>query len=364
MDKFILFPKDIEIGKNVVLIKCNKCGWSYVKGRPHTCMEGKYNLMKTDTQITIKSLEVGKKFYEEKVLSPKCDIIDISAQLLDEKWEYLLNIKDKESFSLLPFIQNGILQIKGEKEDSYYKNIYLFNSSMEENNLLLHIDFISLMNMTQYKEAISKKWMYEPLFINEKTGNGIKRETFSLWEGSCTLAIPNEILFNYCPNKHTDCYSIVSFSDAKTEIYTKQQRKEEDICSYIDGKVDVFNEMILSDFFTCIIWTNYLLKHPEEKEIKKQRNDTKRVSKRKENQPEKTQEDIIREVNLNGIRIRSKNKQTISRIKSKTKAYTMASWTVRGHIRQYKSGKVVYVKPFIKGKDASKRIIKQYNISE
>ena len=45
--------------------------------------------------------------------------------------------------------------------------------------------------------------------------------------------------------------------------------------------------------------------------------------------------------------IKSKNAEKLSK-----RAYTkhIESWTVRGHIRRYKSGKTVYIKPYVKGK--------------
>lgn len=56
------------------------------------------------------------------------------------------------------------------------------------------------------------------------------------------------------------------------------------------------------------------------------------------------------------------NPTVASKIRSKKIVRVAECWSVRGHYRHYKSGKVVYIKPFEKGTNKGKIVPKKYDI--
>lgn len=104
--------------------------------------------------------------------------------------------------------------------------------------------------------------------------------------------------------------------------------RKEDILPYLHSYMDdVFGD-ILAAFFRAIAWFNYLMEHPDHKQIKKTPSG----------------------VNMNGLRITA-DEPTLKKIRSKQIHRVCTLWTVSGHIRHYKNGKTVYIKPYLKGKN-------------
>lgn len=68
-----------------------------------------------------------------------------------------------------------------------------------------------------------------------------------------------------------------------------------------------------------------------------------------------------RVISLNGIRVLSSNEKLTRRLRSKTRQRLTETWCVRGHCRHYKTGKTVYIKPYMKGN--GKTIPKEYKLS-
>ena len=65
---------------------------------------------------------------------------------------------------------------------------------------------------------------------------------------------------------------------------------------------------------------------------------------------------------MNGVSIKTDSPTVASKIRSKKIVRVAECWSVRGHYRHYKSGKVVYIKPFEKGANKGKIVPKKYDI--
>lgn len=117
-------------------------------------------------------------------------------------------------------------------------------------------------------------------------------------------------------------------------------------------------------FLKIMCWINWIMQHPEIKEVERQeRTHTGKKSKKK-NSINKTKMDnnTVKTVKINNIKIKTVNSKLITKIKSKKIHRIAGCWEVRGHFRHYKTGKVVYIRPYEKGKDSRNRVKKQYTI--
>lgn len=61
--------------------------------------------------------------------------------------------------------------------------------------------------------------------------------------------------------------------------------------------------------------------------------------------------DSVQVISLNSLRFKTANKKVANMLKSKKVHRMTESWSVRGHYRHYKSGKVIFIESFKKGKN-------------
>ena len=59
--------------------------------------------------------------------------------------------------------------------------------------------------------------------------------------------------------------------------------------------------------------------------------------------------------------VMDRNEKLTRKLRSKTRQRLTEAWCVRGHCRHYKTGKTVYVKPYMKGH--GKTVPKEYKLS-
>ena len=64
----------------------------------------------------------------------------------------------------------------------------------------------------------------------------------------------------------------------------------------------------------------------------------------------KKQADSVQVVSLNSLRFKTASKKVANVLKSKKIHRITEGWSVRGHYRHYKSGKVIFIEGFEKGK--------------
>lgn len=110
-------------------------------------------------------------------------------------------------------------------------------------------------------------------------------------------------------------------------------------------------------FLRTIGMLNYISKNPEIKQVEPS-------SQMKREQTILHPENVNYEqkaIILNGAKIVSLNDETIRHLACKPHQRLTESWTVRGHYRHYASGKVGYVKPYIKG--TGKKTAKTYTFA-
>lgn len=122
----------------------------------------------------------------------------------------------------------------------------------------------------------------------------------------------------------------------------------------------------LESFLKIMGYLNYIMEHPELKELEPKKNARTSGKQKviKDMQKKTVAEDVkVREISLNGIKVRTANSKVANTMRSRQIHRVATCWGVRGHFRHYKkSGKTVYIEPYEKGKDASKRIKKHYKL--
>ena len=123
--------------------------------------------------------------------------------------------------------------------------------------------------------------------------------------------------------------------------YLNAQSDVEEIRANLKACIDLFKGVL--------ICANYLLKHPEEKH--KERHARSHNGNNLNSKSAQKQADSVQVISLNSLRFKTANKKVANMLKSK-KVHRMAeSWSVRGHYRHYKSGKVIFIESFEKGKN-------------
>lgn len=123
--------------------------------------------------------------------------------------------------------------------------------------------------------------------------------------------------------------------------YLNKQNDVEEIHANLKACINLFKGVL--------ICADHLLKHPEEK--RKERQTRSRNGNNPSNKSFQKQANSVQVISLNSLRFKTVNKKVANMLKSK-KVHRMAeSWSVRGHYRHYKSGKVIFIKSFEKGKN-------------
>lgn len=139
--------------------------------------------------------------------------------------------------------------------------------------------------------------------------------------------------------------SAESFDNAFVSVYRKQKLFEK-ADQYMRENVEPGTQNIIG-FIRVMAFINYLSEHPELKEMENKADVGK--SRKKISQDKQPARKSPRVILLNGIRVISSNEKLTRKLRSKTRQRLTEAWCVRGHCRHYKTGKTVYVKPYMKG---------------
>ena len=155
---------------------------------------------------------------------------------------------------------------------------------------------------------------------------------------------------------------IQSFEDAKTVIYERQGNYRL-LDQYLNDETNKQENIVyIKLFLKCIEWLNFLMQHPEYKKLEAtEKGEGKRVTQTSghaQNQPDAHPN--RRTVVLNGVSILTQQDNIMKKLRSRKIHRVTQSWSVRGHYRHYRSGKCIYVAPYIKGK--GKKMPKNYII--
>ena len=269
--------------------------------------------MKIEKQIELCALDIGKKYFE---LSESMDCITVNES---SQYSWFADVQDNDTFLYIPILQKGVFIINYLD----YQNRLLFDVKIEENEITIDTNTIYI------KDNIAK------------------------WICDCIYTIPFKDACNFD-------FKTKKYADPTTAIYTKQNKSITVIQEYMDKYIESNAEPFML-FIRTMAWINYLMEHPQQKVIVK--NDVGASSKKPNNNTNyTTHNNNLRTVNLNDIFIKTSDKKTVSKIKSKQIHRVACCWSVRGHFRHYKSGKVVYIKPFEKGNGRTNIIKKNYKL--
>lgn len=264
--------------------------------------------MKTDKQILLKSKEIGFDMYEQIKDS---DVISVHAEQ-QYKWHF----NDDDNRNIIPIIQNGFFECIYQD----YKGYLLFDCKIDGELLILYVDCLLYADVPVWS-----------------------------WSAKFNLGITVGLEYDV---------KVIDYVDPTLEVYKKQNMRRDIIERYIEDNIENVHGP-MSFFLRAMAWINFVMENPENKILKRgdvssnnttTNNFTPDVSYKRKN------------INLNGINITTHNEKIARKLTSKKPVRIAGCWSVRGHVRHYKNGKTVYIKPYEKGKDRNKRINKIYKI--
>lgn len=314
----------------------------------------------------------------------------ISADLVDlNKWYQV--IEKEGHLLLLPIIQKGVLILRNSEHDSLLEEVKSFiKKDFESAPTLVDImtekgrDGITNFVLNILHESRNIYIFFEVTEVEEEHINiefDIVSRMFNLPEYSNRVdTLEEEWRWNYSLGVTVPIQSdgmeyggeVYHYEDATLTIYEKQNRSEAEKDRYISkvlmGNKSYVHKKTVSWFFQIMAYLNYIIEHPELKELdgapvrRKITGSSPGKDKKATRSEQSGNTPKVREVNLNSITVRTKASKTYNMLRSRQIHRVTASWGVRGHFRHYKNGKVVYIKPYTKGSDKDKRIKKNYQL--
>lgn len=275
--------------------------------------------MKTLKQVNLLIEKRGNELYEK---SKNLDRIEINFNRYTAILGKMEEIAKHEDFLIIPVLKSGVFTLKYPE---YSVNI-LFDAELLEDEVLVKAD-----SYIVSEHEAKKEWLY-----------------------SCDFYLSYRV-------KKEDSYYMDNYRDSVTEIFQKQGRKEKELLDHLEAAAK--SEMLKSflGFVNVNGWLNYLMEHPEEKKISKkitEKSESGTITKPdKDSESKEPKEHVVR---LNGVRVTTSNNKVANKIKSRKVTRIMECWSVRGHFRHYKNGKVVYVHPYEKG--TGRKTPKKYKV--
>ena len=282
--------------------------------------------MKTEKQIQLCAREAGSKIYEK---SRHLDIIRTTDKEIS-KWDVI----EGYTYNTTPLLQEAILQIECLSQDKH--------DGTE----------IPVMNFVYRCEADDDN-------IKVCTDCFTHKNHESVWGFSMDMIVPKYL---YMSDEAGTLIQITQITTPATMIYQKQKKSQSIIDDYLQCNSDVFKDVMLL-FFKTMMHINYLMEHPQEKVVKKKSNGSSNNNKQSDKNRNSTS--TIHHINLNNIIVHTHSTNVATKLRSKKIQRVASCWSVRGHYRHYKSGKVVYINSYEKGKDRNKDNNKEkkiYNI--
>lgn len=258
-------------------------------------------------------------------------------QIVIENYDIFCELYEKaiacEDCGLAPLFSDGSFIIKREMQGDYINLIINFSTKFTEKGSILadldclRLDFFGKNGFDEndvapaIKEIENRQQLFR--YIGKiKIEYGLDSDNIIEWENSLISVLECRGYTN--PIK-----------------YLNEQNDADEMRINLSACIDLFRGVL-----TCV---DYLLKHPEEKQKERQaRNHNANNSNNKNLQK---QADNIQVVSLNSLRFKTANKKVTNVLKSKKVHRITEGWSVRGHYRHYKSGKVIFIESFEKGKN-------------
>ncbi|MBO5373710.1 MAG: hypothetical protein J6A75_13475 [Lachnospiraceae bacterium] len=274
---------------------------------------------------------------------------DVEEDEVLSDYEYLYNT-DRGAF--LAMLDKG-MKLKGRDlmkrvVDQSYKHRIIrlfFDAEMEDENVIFEMTQIS--SMPVYKEIV--------------VSSGLQ-EYQHFWDFTMKIMLPMRVTNGEYQ------VEVKEFADATCVIYEKQKRNKDEIERYMQKLIgqEELDLYPMETFLKIMGYLNFIMEHPELKELGEQKKRSRTSGNKKTSEPtqKKSEEKAkMREISLNGILMRTSNQKVANTMRSRQIHRVATCWGVRGHFRHYKkTGKVVYIEPYEKGKDAGKRIKKHYKL--
>lgn len=258
-------------------------------------------------------------------------------QIVVENYDVFCELYEKavecEDCGLAPLFSDGSLIIKQEMQGDYINLIINFSTKFtEKGSILADLDCLRLDFLTKNRfdendatptiKAIESKQQRFDYIGKIKIEYSPDSDDVKEWKNSLISVLESR-----------------GYSDPIE--YLSRQNNSEEIRANLKACINLFKGILI-----CI---DYLLKRPEEK----QREGQARSRKPNNLNGEKLQKqaDTVQTISLNSLRFKTADKKTVNVLKSKKIHRAAESWSVRGHYRHYKSGKVIFIEGFEKGKN-------------
>lgn len=258
-------------------------------------------------------------------------------QIVVENYDVFCGLYEKaveyEDCGLAPLFSDGSLIIKQEIQGDYINIIINFSAKFtEKGSILANLDCLRL-------DFFSKNGFDENDVAPTIKAIGNKQQRFNYI---------GKVKIEYSPSSddviewENSLISVLESRGYSDPIeYLSRQNNSEEIRANLKACINLFKGILI-----CI---DYLLKHPEEKQREGQARGRKANNLNGENLQK--QADNVQTISLNSLRFKTVDRKTVNMLKSKKIHRVAESWSVRGHYRHYKSGKVIFIEGFEKGKN-------------
>lgn len=258
-------------------------------------------------------------------------------QIVVENYEVFCELYEKailcKDYSLAPLFSDGSLIVKQKINDDCIDLIINFSAKFTEKGSILanldclRLDFFSKNGFNENDVAptiktIENKRQQFKYIGKIKIEYNLDSDNIIEWENSLISVL-------------------ASRGYANPIEYLSSQNNVEEIRANLKACIDLFKGVL--------ICADYLLKHPEEKH--KERHARSHNGNNPSGKSFQKQADSVQVISLNSLRFKTENKKVANMLKSKKVHRITESWSVRGHYRHYKSGKVIFIESFEKGKN-------------
>lgn len=137
------------------------------------------------------------------------------------------------------------------------------------------------------------------------------------WEFAVKSEMQKEINGTWCD---------VRIKEINTPYAEALAREKKDNTEYLNEYIDNIYSPIIANMYRTFAWFNFLMNNPEYKKTAKSEGGCE----------------------MNSMKIKS-SPEYIKKIRSRRRICSL--WSVSGHYRHYKNGKVIYIAPYLKGKN-------------
>lgn len=260
-------------------------------------------------------------------------------QIVVENYNIFCELYEKailcKDYSLAPLFSDGSLIVKQKINDDCIDLIIDFSANFTEKGSILA-------NL----ECLRLDFFAQNGFSEDDTAPTIK----AIENRQQQFKYIGKIKIEYSP----DSDNVIEWENSLITVLA--HRGYADPIEYLNRQNDV--EEIRANLTACInlfkgvlICADYLLKHPEEK--RKERHARSHSGNNPNDKSSQKRADSVQVISLNSLRFKTANKKIANVLKSKKIHRIAEGWSVRGHYRHYKSGKVIFIESFEKGKNRS-----------